>query len=67
MEFEYLLPEGAAPGGKYSLTWLRQPGMGRDSMNASVAGRNWSMEPAGRRLEVATSLGEQGLSRFLPW
>ena len=67
LSFEYLLPEGTAPSGHYHLTWLRQPGMGRDSMTATVAGKSSDAAPGARRLTVAADLEKRGLSRFLPW
>jgi hypothetical protein len=50
--FEYLLPRSVAPGGKYRLTWLRQPGTPRDSYAAVVGGRTFRSTDGERRLTV---------------
>jgi uncharacterized protein DUF4012 len=64
--FRYLLPSGVAPGGRYHLTWLRQPGTGRDTLRATVGSRSFEA-PAGTELVVDARLGDKGvLARLLP-
>jgi hypothetical protein len=65
LTFRYLLPPGLAPGGKYHLTWLRQPGTPRDLLRATVGGS--SFESRLGDLVVDARLGEEGLlARLLP-
>jgi hypothetical protein len=56
LTFEYLLPESVAPGGRYRLTWLRQPGTPRDTYTAVVGGRTYESVDGQRRLTVETDL-----------
>lgn len=55
--FRYRLPEGLAAGGRYRLTWLRQPGTPADTLTATVGNRTYDADPAQRRLEVTADLG----------
>lgn len=50
--FEYLLPESVAPGGAYSLQWLRQPGTPRDIYTVVVGNRRFESARGERRLTV---------------
>jgi hypothetical protein len=64
--FEYLLPDGVAPGGRYSLTWVRQAGTPADTLTADVAGREFVADPAHRVLRAEAGFsGPGGLRGFL--
>jgi hypothetical protein len=66
LTFRYLLPKGVAPGGKYRLSWLRQPGTPRDVLIATVGGRSFEAGPGGD-LAVEARLRRGFLARLLPW
>ena len=58
--FTYRLPDDLAPGGRYRLTWLRQPGTPADTLTAAIGGRSFSADPAVRRFEVTALLRGTG-------
>lgn len=68
LTFEYLLPETVAAGGRYHLTWLRQPGTPRDTLTASVGNQTFDVPGDQRRFTVDTDLKapERGFARLLP-
>ena len=52
--FDYVLPASVAKAGSYRLTWLRQPGTGRDELRATTLGRSAQVEPGARSLSFAS-------------
>jgi hypothetical protein len=51
LTLSYLLPPGISHDGHYRLTWRRQPGTPRDTLTATVAGREYTAPP-GRDLVI---------------
>ena len=65
LSFDYVLPASLAPGGRYRLTWVRQPGTPRDSYRV-VAGRRAADAPPDQRAVVLNRrLGGAGIGEWL--
>ena len=54
--FDYELPARVAAGGRYELTWVRQPGTPHDRLRVDVAGASAQSDPARRSLVVQRTL-----------
>jgi len=65
LEFEYVLPPSAAPGGHYHLAWMRQAGTPRDSFTVLVGRQAEQADPDDRLLIVRADLRPNPLIRFL--
>jgi len=63
--FSYRLPDRAAPGGDYRLTWVRQAGTPNDSFVALLGGRSVEADPADRVTRVGADLDGNPLVAFL--
>jgi hypothetical protein len=65
LSFEYTLPASLAPGGRYRLTCVRQPGTPRDTYRVVVGGTSTDAPPAARVLTLARRVGNGGISAWL--
>lgn len=61
--FRYVLPSTVAPGGDYTLTWLRQAGTPNDTLTAVVGGKEITADPALRELRVQVGFHSPGWFR----
>ncbi|MGH9282135.1 MAG: DUF4012 domain-containing protein, partial [Acidimicrobiales bacterium] len=65
IRIEYQLPRRVAAGGRYRLTWARQPGTPRDRLTVLAGGQHWTMEQGSRQLDVSTDLRGHPVAEFL--